>query len=191
MKKTSIISIVFLSMLLLSMKVHSQGYNLNKTNSSITVSGTSSLHDWDVISNNFNGKIQLKDISTGEIESLNVTITAETLKSGKNAMDKKTYKALQTDEFKTIGFKMTEIKSIKKINESTFEIKLLGALTISGVTKKVPIYFLLSKVNDAVNVTGTYAMKMTDFNIEPPTALFGTITTGDAISIKFNANFKN
>jgi polyisoprenoid-binding protein YceI len=173
------------------MKVYSQGYTLNKTNSSITVSGTSSLHDWDVISNNFNGKIQLKDISTGEIESLNVTITAETLKSGKNAMDKKTYKALQTDEYKTIVFKMTEIKSIKKINESTFEIKLIGALTISGVTKKVPIDFLLSKVNDAVNVTGTYAMKMTDFNIEPPTALFGTITTGDAISIKFNTNFKN
>jgi polyisoprenoid-binding protein YceI len=178
-------------MLLLSIKVHSQDYTLNKTNSTITVSGTSSLHDWDVISNNFNGKIQLKDFTTGEIESLNVTITAETLKSGKNAMDKKTYKALQTDEFKTIGFKMVEVKAIKKINESSFEIKLIGAMTISGVTKKVPIDFLLSKVNDTVNVTGTYAMKMTDFNIEPPTALFGTINTGDEISINFNANFKN
>ena len=32
---------------------------------------------------------------------------------------------------------------------------------------------------------------MTDFKIEPPTALLGAITTGDDIKIKFNANFKN
>ena len=35
-------------------------------------------------------------------------------------------------------------------------------------------------------VSGAYPMKMTDFGIEPPTALLGTMTTGDDVTINFN-----
>lgn len=191
MKKLNISLVIIVCLLLININVYSQSYSLSKTNSTITVSGTSSLHDWDVVSNSFNGKIQIKDITTGQLESLEVYIDSESLKSGKNAMDKKTYKALKTDKFKSIKFKMLEVKSNKKIDDSTYEMRLVGEMTICGETKMKTIDFLLSKTGNALNATGSCAMKMTDFNIEPPTALLGAITTGDDITIKFNTNFKN
>jgi len=191
MKKLNISLVIIVCLLLININVYSQSYTLSKANSSITVSGTSSLHDWDVVSNSFNGKIQIKDISTGQLESLEVYIASESLKSGKNAMDKKTYKALKTDEYKNIKFKMVEVKSNKKIDDSTYEMRVVGEMTICGETKMKTIDFLLSKTGNALNATGSCAMKMTDFKIEPPTALLGAITTGDDITIKFNANFKN
>ena len=69
MKKFSLSFVIIVSLLLININVYSQSYTLSKANSSITVSGTSSLHDWDVVSNSFNGKIQIKDISTGQLES--------------------------------------------------------------------------------------------------------------------------
>lgn len=191
MKKLNNSIVIIISLLLLNVNVFSQNYTLSKTNSTITVSGTSSLHDWDVISNSFNGKIQIKDFTSGQVESLEVYIVSESLKSGKNAMDKKTYKALKTDEYKNITFKMVEVKSNKKIDDSTFEMRILGEMTICGVTKMKTIDFLLTKTGNGLNATGSCTMKMTDFKIEPPTALLGAITTGDDIKIKFNANFKN
>ena len=77
-------------------------------------------------------------------------MTSESLKSGKNGMDNKTYKALKTDDFKTIIFKMVEVKSNKKIDDSTFEIKIIGNMTICGVTKLIPIDFI---INNTVSST--------------------------------------
>ena len=190
MKKSSLTLIVLLTILLINVNVYSQSYSLDNTTSQITVSGTSSLHDWDVISNNFNGTT-LFNITTNQIENLVVDIASESLKSGKSIMDKKTYKALNSDDFKSITFKMIEVKSNSKINEVTDEVKIMGELTICGFKKLIAIDIKVLKTNKGVNVSGTYDMKMTDFKIEPPTALLGTIKTGDETSIHFNANFKN
>jgi hypothetical protein len=39
-------------------------------------------------------------------------------------------------------------------------------------------------------VTGVKKMKMTDYNVKPPTALLGTIKTGNDITISYNLKFK-
>jgi hypothetical protein len=36
---------------------------------------------------------------------------------------------------------------------------------------------------------GSQTIKMTDYGITPPTALFGTLKTGDEITITFKTNF--
>lgn len=190
MKKSSLTLIVLLSILLVNINVNSQNYSLNKTTSQIKVSGTSSLHDWDIISNNFSGSLLINDTSK-QIENLVVDIASESLKSGKGIMDKKTYKALNTDDFKSITFKMIEVKSTSKIDEEKDEVKITGELTICGLTKLVSVNMMHSKTNNGVNISGIYNMKMTDFNIEPPTALLGTVKTGDEISIHFTTNFIN
>ena len=40
--------------------------------------------------------------------------------------------------------------------------------------------------DNKITLVGENKFKMTDFNIDPPKALFGTITTGDDINIKFS-----
>jgi polyisoprenoid-binding protein YceI len=39
--------------------------------------------------------------------------------------------------------------------------------------------------NGTVNATGMVPIKMTDFGIKPPTAMFGTLRTGDEVKVNF------
>ncbi|MBU3822657.1 YceI family protein [Flavobacteriaceae bacterium XHP0103] len=167
-----------------------QEYNLSNGESSLTVYGTSSLHDWHVEAEKQNGKISFTNVLDCQINTINVEIEAESLKSGKSSMDKNTYKALNTDKFKTISYQLAEVKNVTNKGNGTFSVTTMGDLTISGTKKRVTLDFTVNVSDSKIKLTGEKKIKMTDFNIEPPKALFGTITTGDDITIKFSTIFK-
>lgn len=166
--------------------IQSQEYKLNNQNSKLSVSGTSSLHDWEIVANTQNGIINVSHASHLEINKLKIEIQAESLKSGKRGMDKNTYKALKTEKFKNIIFVLTETNSIVGLGGENYEVKANGNLTVSGVTKNVTLDFNLNLKTNTITIKGEKTIKMTDYNIEPPKALLGTITTGDEITINFN-----
>jgi len=169
-----------------SLKCFSQQYNLDNASSELKVYGTSSLHDWHLDTENHKGYITIDKNGDLTIDKLKIEVVSESLKSGKKGMDKNTYKSLATDKYKTISFQSTEIKSVNKVSDTNYKVESYGDLTIAGVKKRVSLNFTLNLTNGKVQLMGEKSFKMTDFNIEPPTALLGTITTGDAITIKFN-----
>ncbi|WP_027127052.1 YceI family protein [Gelidibacter mesophilus] len=176
-----------LCMLILSTpEVYSQTYTLNNQASKLTVSGTSSLHDWDIDAEQQKGQIGLDVTTDLKIEKLTFEVTAESLKSGKGSMDKNTYKALKTNKHKSITFQLTEVNTITTSGTNTYKVEVTGNLSIAGATKKQKMNFDLSTSSDKVTLKGEKAFKMTDFGIDPPKALLGTITTGDEVTIKFN-----
>jgi polyisoprenoid-binding protein YceI len=65
-----------------------------------------------------------------------------------------------------------------------------GNLTISGVTKQVQLTFKATVDGTKVTLTGETELKMTTYNVEPPTALLGTVKTGDALTIKYKVTYK-
>lgn len=167
-------------------QVYSQTFNLNNQASKLTISGTSSLHDWDIIAEQQKGQIVLNISNELKIEKLTLEVTAESLKSGKGAMDKNTYKALNTSKHKSINFQLTDVKQIKMSENDSYNIEMAGNLTIAGVTKKLNLQLDMQVASDKVTLNGKKAFKMTDFGIKPPKALLGTITTGDEVTITFN-----
>lgn len=182
---------IFVVFLLFTNSSFSQQFNLNNEESTLIVYGTSSLHDWHITTENQNGKIVFKDINTSDIEKLAISVKAESLKSGKKAMDKNTYKALNADDYKTINFQLIKLDNVVKKSDGKFTVKAIGDLTITGVKKRISLNFDIDvSVAKSIILTGEKTMKMTDFSIDPPKALFGTITTGDEITIKFKTIFK-
>jgi len=181
---------LFVFIVLVSNLIQAQELALANNESTLTVLGTSNIHDWHLEAENQTGSIKFKDLETCQIEAITLTIEAEGLKSGKNAMDKNTFKALNTDDYKTILFQLAEVKNVTNKESGKFEVSTLGDLTISGVKKRIPLNFHISITGSTVTLTGEKSIKMTDFNVDPPKALFGTITTGDELTIKFSTLFK-
>ncbi|MDO5608019.1 MAG: YceI family protein [Capnocytophaga sp.] len=157
-----------------------------QSNPELKVSGTSSLHDWEMTSNQATGELQATAEGTAltAINALTITMQAESIKSGKNGMDKKAYEALKTDKNKTIKY---VLKSASKSGDTW---TLTGTLTIAGTSKSVSLQAKETNASGGYALSGSHSFKLTDFGIEPPKAMMGTIKTGDAVAIHFNVNFK-
>lgn len=185
---------IFICGLLLasSFNATAQNIELDKKTSKFIIKGTSSLHDWEMVSETCQGSIALNNVGTEslDIKNINIAVEVETLKSGKNIMDKKCYRALKHDEFPVIKYHFKNITSIERKNDNLYSAKLNGTLSIAGITKPTLILVdIILKDNIIVNIKGKKELKMSDFNVVPPTALLGTLKTGNDITIEFNLNY--
>ncbi|WP_026839205.1 YceI family protein [Gillisia sp. JM1] len=183
--------IMLSAVLLFSFGVNAQSYNLNNKTSSLLIDGTSNIHDWTIEAENTGGLLSVgfDEGELEEIEKLEFTAVAESLVSGKNGMDKNTYKALNTDKYKNITFTLNKVNAIEKLSGNEYKVKTTGSLMIAGVKKDVSLNFNLNCDSDQLVLTGQYKLNMTDFKIDPPTAMFGTIKTGEEVLIKFETHF--
>jgi|SRR5690606_23838674 len=168
-----------------------QTYHLNNGTSTLKIDGTSNIHDWDITAEDQQGNLVV-NFANGElikIEKLDFSVTAESLKSGKSSMDKNTYKALNTGKHKKIIYKLNKVNSIDCPTNTNCKVSSTGSLTIAGTTKPVNINFEIKVIDSKIVISGSKSLKMSEFGIDPPTAVFGTITTGDAVDIKFQSTF--
>ena len=177
-------------MLLTAGSMVGQSFKMDNS-SEIIVEGTSNIHDWEMKANSKTG---LVTITTEEgkltgISSLKVTVPAESLDSGKGGMDKNAYKALNTNKYKNIEFQLDEVKNIEAKAADSYQVKGLASLKISGVTKQVPVEFTVKLSGNKLQINGEQNINMTHFKVDPPTAMFGTITTGEELTIKFKSTF--
>jgi polyisoprenoid-binding protein YceI len=173
--------------------------------STVRVDGTSTVHDWTVKSPTIGGQLDFKfdlpaDASTQAIRDaivanpqayVDVMVEVKSLKSGKKDMDKKMYTALKGNEEPTIRYSLTKLTLAKdtKANQEQFEISTVGSLTIAGETREVEIPMVLKVVDPQhLTISGNLNMKMTDFKVKPPEALFGAIKSGDQIKVSFEWN---
>ena len=157
---------------------------------SISIKGTSSLHDWEMKSSEGTCEAEFaigKSTTITSLKRLSFIIPSKSLKSGHKVMDKNTYKALKTNEHANIGFVLSNSK-VKKIDESTYEVQCFGKLTIAGTTLETELLAngKLNATDHSITFSGTKKMKMTDYNVKPPTVMMGTIKTGDEISVTYN-----
>jgi polyisoprenoid-binding protein YceI len=164
------------------------------SNATMTIKGTSNLHDWESSAKEVRGKADMT-IEEGKLTAINalsVEVTVKSIKSTKGSiMDNKTYDALKADSNPKITFKLERATPIKQ-NGDGYSVTANGSLTIAGVAKKVDMS-VKGKVDAATgNVTfsGSKKIKMTDHGIKPPTALMGTMTVGDEVEVVFSATFK-
>ena len=122
--------------------------------------------------------------SSNSISDIYFAADVKSIKSGQSGMDKNIYKALKSDDFPKIEFKSENLKI--EGNEITGK----GTLTIAGQSKEINVNLELIKKDPRNIVSGTIALKMTEYGIKPPTAVFGTIKTGDEIKIEILLSIK-
>ncbi len=186
--------LLFICIAASSMMYAQSAYKLNSgTTTSMKLSGTSSLHKWSMNSKTCNGDAQFNVKDGGALTSLNAltfTLAVLTLKSGEKKLDKNAYKALKTDTYKTILYKLTSA-TVSTVKGNKYLVKTKGNLSIAGVTKAIAmdVYCTVNK-DESITCTGTNKMNMTDYNVKPPTFMAGAMKTGDAITLDFTMVYK-
>ncbi|MCB0657914.1 MAG: YceI family protein [Saprospiraceae bacterium] len=163
------------------------------TSGSLDVMGTSTLHDWTSKVEKMSGKAQLtideNNVLTG-IQSFTWSCKATDLISEHGSiMDKNSWKALDADHYPTISYKL---KSVTKITPAGngWELATVGDLTLHGVTKTIQMNVKATMdPSGTISFTGSHAMKMTDYKVDPPTVMLGTLKTGDDLTIKYTIHY--
>jgi polyisoprenoid-binding protein YceI len=101
-------------------------------------------------------------------------------------MDNNTYKALKTKTHENISFVLSS-SNITQIDANTYLLKCVGNMTIAGTTRETDLVAQCKLNADGTFIcSGSKKIKMTDFSIKPPTAMMGTVKTGNDISIDYN-----
>ena len=166
-------------------------YHANKLD--VTVSGTSTLHDWDMKSDKgqFDAAITVANEKV-VVGNLSFNLPAESLKSGHGMMDKNTYKALKTDKNPSISFVLAS-GNVTAQGGNNYLLKGTGKLTIAGTTLLTDLIVTMkyNPVDKSFYCSGTKSFKMSEYGVKPPTVMMGTIKTGDAISIAYNLTIKS
>jgi len=167
-------------------------YTLSKSYT-VTINGTSNLHDWDetVGSVSGDGIVTWNGDGSFDLEAVNIKMEVRSIKSNEgSAMNNNTYKALKADNNPEIIFALgTQLKSIPA-SATGHSISAKVNLTIAGVTKAVDMTVTATgQAHGNISFEGTKTIKMTDFGITPPVALFGTLKTGDEITKHFKTVF--
>jgi polyisoprenoid-binding protein YceI len=98
-------------------------------------------------------------------------------------MDNKTYDAFKSEEHPYIVYTASRAQvSIDGAKLTT--IKVSGNLTMAGTTKPITIEAKGKPLpNGDMEVSITRKLKMTEFNMKPPTVMMGAIKVGDEVTI--------
>ena len=159
----------------------------------IRLTGTSTLHDWEMKAAQGTSQAAFVVDPAGKITSiskLSFVLPAKSLKSEHSMMDKNTYKALNTEKNPNISFVLTS-GTVTATGSNNYQLNCIGKLTIAGTVKETDL-IATGKYNPAdksFTVTGVKKMKMTDYNVTPPKVMLGTIKTGNDIAISYNLKF--
>jgi polyisoprenoid-binding protein YceI len=181
---------LFLSMLIMSAGLQAQ--TIYQSNAGkVTVKGTSTLHDWEMVSAKGQTKatFTLNENELTGITQLSFMVAAESLKSDKSGLDKNAYKALNTDKHKNIAFTMTN-GTVSSSGNNKYKISATGNLVINGVSKKVTLQAegIFNPADQSIRVVGNTKFAMSSFSVKPPVLMMGTVKTGDDITIEFQVN---
>jgi len=168
-------------------------YDLDNSNSSLVVEGTSSMHDWEMKANDLKSAIVLRfneNLLTA-IEHVDLVSPAKKILSGNSIMNSKAHDALKADKYSKITFKLKSVNRLD-VNGNSISGEITGILKIAGIARAIRINFSgWMNPGHSVTLSGTVPLKMSDFNIDPPTAMLGALKTGDKVKINFKVIYKS
>jgi polyisoprenoid-binding protein YceI len=160
---------------------------------SVKVLGTSNVHDWTMTAQNPVCDAEFVTTS-GEIpkalKSFSFSVEARGLKSDHESMDSRTYKTIKADQYPRITFKLSSA-TITPGQKNKFTISAKGTLTIAGVSKLIIMTVAGELTADnTLTCSGSQKIKLTDYNIDPPSFMLGAMKVKDDLVIRYNLNLK-
>lgn len=165
--------------------------------SNFSIKGSSNIRDWEVNADDVTGTMTLDNSffkksspkKGAKITALSLKVPVADLDGGRGeTMNGKIRKALQSETHPNVTFKLSlaEVINIVDKAQGKVDISAKGTLTIGGVSQDISLTLTGQKQEDGTyHFTGSKDIKMSQFEIERPSALFGQLVTNDDLSVNF------
>jgi hypothetical protein len=115
-------------------------------------------------------------------------IPVTTLRCGNGRMERDMYRALRSQSHPSIDFRFVNlVGSVREGGNGTHYAKIAGVLSLAGATRNIVVDVEAKRIApDRIRLRARLPLRMTDFRITPPTALFGAIKANDDLIVHFD-----
>ena len=166
--------------------------------STMIIDGDSNVHNWEAQVTQVNGTLVLQNVESVAAEnltiesfkSLSMTVPVDGIDAESGGLRKNIHKYMKKDDYPNVTFELNNVTDITDQNGSLL-ITGNGTITVTGNTYNTDIQVTASVQNGGIQFTGEQQLLMTDFGIDPPAAVFGTIRSKDEVIIRFDVTFQN
>lgn len=126
-----------------------------------------------------------------EFDNMRLFLKVEALDCDNGRMNADLCDALNAEDFPHIVIRLHDAKILEtdedNVRNGWIPVSVRSSLTISGQTRTSVIKALMKRMADgSYRFTADHGIKMTDYGLEPPTALLGLIKVKDHVVIHFD-----
>ncbi|HEX6042357.1 YceI family protein [Longimicrobium sp.] len=154
--------------------------------SKVWVSGTSTVRGWRCESTQVSGTADAGSTDIAQIGQARgeLTIPLSTLDCSNGTMNGHMRNALKAQQNPTIRFRATSVRVTPSGAEGA--VAMTGQLTIAGQTRDVTINGTAVREGNSLRVRGTEQLTMTDFGVQPPRLMAGTMRVHAPVTVGFD-----
>lgn len=165
--------------------------------SRLWIEGTSNLHAWSCKATALDAAIDVDQAwtlalaATGVdfpalVRRVEVKVPVREMKCGNGKMDKIMYGALKANDAATISYILGSFEAVRGESKDSFLVRAAGKLSVAGTENPVTMEVRVERLADGtVRAESAVPILMTDYGVKPPTALLGTLRTGNKVVVKF------
>ena len=125
------------------------------------------------------------------LENAKLTLPVKSCDCGHKRMNHDMYQALKADKYPSIQIEILRLEPPQSWQKWPVLVNAIASITIAGVTKVVHLPTSLRQIPPlGWHASSRIDLKMTDFGIQPPTALMGVIKTANDIKIVLDLNLR-
>lgn len=165
--------------------------------SRLWIAGRSNVNQFECESREHRGEVVIFQTTTltGDTVSVDenstkimLEIDVEGIECGRSRMNRDLRNALKADDYPNIRFVFNEIVRVSPNgNPNSVELEVTGLLTVAGVTREVNVHLTgYTLENETVRALGSKEIRMTDFGVEPPTAMLGLVKAENELTVHFD-----
>lgn len=117
-----------------------------------------------------------------------VVIPVRSFDCGVRQMNRDLYEALKGQAFPAVRFTLRHAEVLPTPPYAAWTpVRVWGTLDLAGAQRPVTLTAQGQRLPDGrVRLQGRHALRMTDFDIEPPTGLLGLVRAHDSITVRFD-----
>ncbi len=158
--------------------------------SKMWIDGTSNKSDWTVTATELSGFITKESegtVSNPGIQQSEIVVPAIKIVSNRSSiMDRLMRNALKVQQHADITYALKS-SEVTSSTDASYTLQTTGDLTVAGETREITMTVMGEQQSDGqIRFKGSYPMMMSDYKIQPPTAMYGALRTGNEVVVHFD-----